>query len=70
MNNIIGKYGLELNFPGDGRKFLNYWDAIKGQDVCAEIIGGHLYVEGEKVPLGQFLLLVENSIRLSYETDE
>lgn len=38
MNNQLeGRYNLELNFPGDGRLFLNYWDWAHGIDVCAEV---------------------------------
>jgi hypothetical protein len=39
----IGSYKMELKFPGDGRVFLNYWDAIHGNDVCAEIRDGKLF---------------------------
>lgn len=35
--NIEGKYNLELNFPGDGRCFLNFWDYFQGNDVIVEI---------------------------------
>lgn len=62
-----GKYELELNFPGDGRIFLNFWDWVYGNDVVAEIVNGQLYYtppEGEQyeVQLETFLDLVIESI--------
>lgn len=31
------KIQLELNIPGDGRMFLNYWDSIYGNDITCQI---------------------------------
>lgn len=48
MSQIQGKYELELNFVDD-RIFLNYWDYKFGNDVVAEIIGGKLFQETDKL---------------------
>lgn len=40
------KIELELHVVGDGRTFLNYWDAINGDDdVIAEVKEGKLYMD-------------------------
>lgn len=39
---IVGKYGIEINFVGDGRTFVNFWDYAHGNDVIVEIIDGEL----------------------------
>ena len=39
------KIGLELHVVGDGRTFLNYWNAINGDDVIAEVKEGKLYMD-------------------------
>lgn len=63
-----GKYKLELNYPGDGRAFLNYWDWRQGADVCAEIKDGKLFLmdsEDEafkEISFAEYLSLVEKSI--------
>ena len=63
-----GKYTLELNYPGDGRSFLNFWDWRQGEDVCAEIKDGKLFLmdgEGEKtkeVSFAEYIAQVEKSI--------
>lgn len=53
------KLDLELHVVGDGRRFLNYWDYMYGNDVVAEIIDGNLVMEeGEstkKVTLNEFI---------------
>lgn len=67
---IRGKYKLELNFPGDGRCFLNFWDSIYGNDVVIEIINGVLEytdhdVDGEfyrEISFKEFIELVKQSI--------
>lgn len=64
---IEGKYKLELNFPGDGRCFLSFWDSIHGNDVVVEVKGGRLYYSPENastytIPLSRFISLVEESI--------
>lgn len=60
--NIEGKYNLELNFPGDGRCFLNFWDSIHGNDVCAEVIYGALYIGDKHIKIGDFVEKVKESI--------
>lgn len=59
---IQGKYNLELNIVGDGRTFLNFWDAIHGQDVVARIIGDRIYIDGKKSTIKEFVELVKKSI--------
>ena len=36
MDKTEAKINIELNFVGDGRIFLNYWDSIHAKDVCVE----------------------------------
>lgn len=36
------KINIELNLPGDGRTFLNYWNSFNGDDVVCELIDGKL----------------------------
>lgn len=66
MGKIIGKHTLELNYPGDGSKFLNFFDYMHGNDVIAEIKQGKLFyrnTEGEvELTFEQFLEKVEYSI--------
>lgn len=69
---IVGKHKLEINYPGDGRVFLNYWDWAHGNDVCCQIVDGRLMKsnyddEGNELPsteisFSEFLQLVESSI--------
>jgi len=60
---IEGKIKLELNYPGDGRVFLNFWDSIHGNDVCAEINGaGELIKDGKNIDFYTFWKEVEDSI--------
>lgn len=62
---ITGKYKLEINFVGDGRVFLNYWDYMFGQDVVAEIRDGKLY-QGEEyeeeISFPEYLKQLEQTI--------
>lgn len=37
------EFELIVNENPDGRKFLNYWDYLKGDDICCEIIDGKLF---------------------------
>lgn len=66
--NIEGKYNLELNFPGDGRCFLNFWDSIHGNDVVAEIGEDHMYYQAPgdphpyRINIGRYIELVKESI--------
>lgn len=65
---IRGKYELELNFPGDGRVFLNFWDYAHGNDVVAEMKEGKLFLvndgQGKEVETSfeQFCEKVKQSI--------
>jgi hypothetical protein len=68
MSEIIGKYNIELNIPGDGRMFLNFWNWYNGFDVCAEIKDGELEIEiigdqTKKIDLKEFLKHVIDSIK-------
>lgn len=55
------KHQLELNCLDDGRKFLNYWDAMHGNDVVCEIVDGKLMLEDEEISLQEFIERVEAS---------
>ncbi len=61
-----GKIALELNYPGDGRIFLNFWNLYNGEDIVAQVIDGKLYVRhpndvepGTEVSFPEFLRRVE-----------
>jgi hypothetical protein len=62
MSAIEGKYELELNFVGDGRVFLNFWDFMHGDDVIAEIKDRELYRDGVLISMGLFIDEVEKSV--------
>jgi hypothetical protein len=65
------KVDLELiiHEQPDGRKFLNRWDYLKGNDICCEIIDGKLFKseyddEGNVLPkkeisFTEFIQLIE-----------
>ena len=64
------KLKLELNFVGDGRIFLNYWDSIHANDVIAEFKDNeliHIYdckqenEMHEKITLQEYISIVEKS---------
>lgn len=61
------KIGLELHVVGDGRRFLNCWDAINGDDVIAEIKEGKLYMNindvEKEVTFQQFVDLVKRKFK-------
>lgn len=63
------KIELELNVVGDGRIFLNYWNAINGDDVIAEVKNGELYQEDNegnksiKISLQEFI----NNVKQKFE---
>lgn len=68
MSELIGKYNIELNFPGDGRVFLNFWNWYNGFDVCAEVKNGELEIEIsdeqiKKIDFNEFLQHVTDSIK-------
>lgn len=59
------KIPLELNFF-EGKVFLNYWDALHGNDVMCEVVDGQLLLvfEGkgeieEPIALDKFIELVK-----------
>lgn len=66
--NIESKYNLELNFPGDGRCFLNFWDSIHGNDVVVEVENGELWYtplngkDTRTISFWKYLELVKESI--------
>lgn len=66
---ITGRYSLEINFVGNGIVFLNFWDAVHGNDVVVEVENGALWItrEGEEQPRNisfiEYLQLVEESIK-------
>lgn len=67
MENVEGKYALELNFVGDGRLFLNFWDWAHGNDVVAEIKEGNLFLSNvdeteAEIDFNKFVELVKQSI--------
>lgn len=53
------KIDIELNFVGDGRLFLNFWNYMNGEDVIAEVKDGKLFVDindvETEVSLQQFI---------------
>lgn len=65
-----GKYKIELNWPGDGRLFVNWWDNYQGFDVCAEFKNGSLFLSTEEdnyyiekdISFEEYLILVKGSI--------
>jgi hypothetical protein len=60
---LLGKHKLELSYIGDGRVFLNFWDWAHGNDVCVQIIDGHLVDGNEQViSIKEFISTVEASI--------
>lgn len=75
---MAGKYALELNYPGDGRLYLNYWDWERGQDVCCQVFAdpvngfrivhnsydniGNLIEVDTEITFHDFLKMVEDSI--------
>jgi len=61
---IEGKYNIEINFVGDGRIFLNFWDYVHGNDVVAQVIDGELIYKGRKILMEEYIKLVKESISL------
>lgn len=64
------KIALELVFTGDGRRFLNYWDYVLGNDVIVEIIDGTMVLsdggdvdgnDGQVVNIHEFVEQVKQS---------
>ena len=49
------KINLELNVTINGRTWLNFWDAVHGNDVIAEVKDGKLYAEdGKEINMQEF----------------
>lgn len=64
---VEGKYELELNFVGDGRTFLNFWDWANGNDVVVRLKDGKIYSsDGDgnelEITFQQFVDMVKDSI--------
>lgn len=59
------KENLEVIYDADNKPlFLNYWDSILGNDVCAKIIDGKLVDKngrGKEISLTEFLGRVAKS---------
>jgi hypothetical protein len=49
------KINLELHQVGEGRTFLNYWNARNGDDVACEVVDGRLIHEGTEITLAEFI---------------
>lgn len=68
---IEGKYNIELNWPGDGRLFLNFWHSI-AEDVIGEVKDGKILLRcydenGEDLPhrevsFFEFVNIVKKSV--------
>jgi hypothetical protein len=55
------KVQLEVNFCNN-KTYLNYWDSMHGDDVCAELIRGDLVnMDGNIMSVAQFLSLVKTA---------
>jgi hypothetical protein len=52
---IEGKFEIEINFVGDGRIFVNYWDYMHGEDVVAEFLAGELVCNNEIITFSQYM---------------
>lgn len=59
------KISLELNLVDDGRKFLNFWNYMNGDDFVVEVKDGKLYNDDEEVSIGDFLDIVEDKYKNS-----
>lgn len=59
---IEGKYNIEINFVGDGRIFVNYWDYKHGEDVVARFVDGQLYDSEEEISFADYLEKVKKVI--------
>jgi len=57
------KIEIELNLPGDGRSFLNFWDYMGGEDVTAEIKDNKLIHQGNEITLNDFINKVKDVVR-------
>lgn len=56
------KINLELNFSQNGI-FLNYWDSLHGNDVCAKLLDNDIFdIDGEKVSFTQFISQVKSIV--------
>lgn len=43
QNKVHGDYPLEVKFVDETRVYLNFWDAIHGNDVCCQIKDGKIF---------------------------
>ena len=58
------KLELELNFVGDGRIFINFWDFKGGDDVVAELKDNKLflvYENNRETTISEFIKLILES---------
>ena len=65
------KINIEYNIVGDGRKFLNHWDSVYGEDIVCEIINDKLILiihddegnilPGREISISEFLSLIEQT---------
>lgn len=62
------KIKLELNIPGDGRKFLNFWNWFNGDDVIAELKDGKIVLhDGDnerEITFEEYITLIEERVKL------
>ena len=56
------KVALELNIIGPN-VFLNFWDAEAGRDVCCEICGDQMTVNGKPITIKQFVAMVKRRVK-------
>lgn len=72
MAGVNMKCNLELNVVGKQR-FLNFWDAMHGNDVVCEIVDGKLLLslgdeKPKKITLQEFIERVEMSVEAGHES--
>ena len=57
-----------------GRTFLNFWDVSRGNDICAELVGGRLFVDDEdfepvEISLAEFVARILEEVKKSQPAD-
>lgn len=60
------KIELELKINGDGRKFLNFWNHVNGDDVVCEIVDGKLISDngdGPEITFQEFVEQVDDKTK-------